>query len=458
MSVEGGPPETICDTGSGLPRGGTWSKDGLIVYALAGGPLLRVDSRGGKPVPALPLDASRSERGQRHPWFLPDGKHLLYLSRCDDPDQDGIYVASLDGGRPRRLSNALSNAFYSPPGFLLFGENDSVRGQRFDVNKLELVGSPFTIAANAAIATSLHFVHAGISDNGVVVYCVGAASPPELAWVDREGLRSAPIAEGLFPAIAADGKRVACEQWSKDSSADQIWILDPDRGATRLTNARQWSQNPIWSRDGRFVAYRRGTVLLRRLADGTAAEQVIGQIPLETNLSDWTSDGRYIVGHSFEGATKSDILIFPAAGGAPVKIAASPFSETWGKVSPDGHWLAFQSDDTGRYEVYVQQFDPSGAPRQKLQVSRSGGNLPHWSPDGKSLVWADSAGTFFTSTITFGPELRTSPPKPLFDTQYPGMFFDLGPDGRILVTAAPFHPGNSIGVVVNWPGLVKEND
>jgi eukaryotic-like serine/threonine-protein kinase len=209
----------------------------------------------------------------------------------------------------------------------------------------------------------------------------------------------------------------------------------------------------VWSPDDRYVAYRRVRDIFRKPVAG-GSEERIAQSPASAMLTDWTPDGRYLVLSGFDPVTKDDVYVAPLNPPGPVrKIIGSNFSEAHARVSPDGRWIAFTSDETGAMEVYVQRFDPSGAPQQKIQISRDGGTIPHWTRDGRSVIYQESL-QFSKVDLTFQPNLTASEPKKLFEQTYYG-FFDVASDGKLLVAEAPGIPNEPISVVVNWPALLK---
>lgn len=458
VGTDGTLPQTICDTGTTNPRGGTWNGNGVILFAGGGvSGIERVSANGGKPLPATNLDPARHEINHRFPSFLPDGTHFLYLTRSVDAEQQGIFIGSLDGTPARRISSVTSNAVYAPPGFLLYAQAGALRAQRFDLKRLELTGTPVTLADGVTFFDAIGFVPVGVSNNGVLSYGSGALGNSEMLWLDRTGKRIASLGEGNSPAVSPDGKRVAYQRLDKAIASTDIWIFDRQRGTTiRMTDDPRWDQSPVWSRDGATIAWTRFPAVLRKKSSGAGAEERIGDVPTGTILTDWTPDGRYILGFTFDSATNEDVVILPVDPPAPIrKILSSPFAERWPKVSPDGKWLAFTSDETGTNQVYVQRFDPSGAPQQKLEVSRDGGFVPQWTRDGRSIVWIDQAGNFLSAEITSGAELQSGQPKRILEAQYRGAF-DLAPDGEMVVAATPDN-ASSIQVIVNWPELMKRN-
>jgi serine/threonine protein kinase/Tol biopolymer transport system component len=457
VSVDGGVPETICDTLSN-PRGGTWNRDNVILFstAEADSGIQRVMASGGKPTPATTLNQRRKETNHRFPFFLPDGNHFLYLSRGLIAEEQGIFVGALTGGEPKRIARFLSNAIYSA-GNILFCDADGLHAQRIDLDRLELVGSPILLAQGAAYVPQISFGMMGASDNGTLVYRTGSAGPPQMAWIDPSGKRLRGLGEGALAVISPDGKRVACERLDKDLASTDIWIVDVDSGiTTRVTNDPRWDQWPVWSRDGNFLAYARGGMVLRKSLSGAGLEQPIAALPSGAVVTDWTPDGRFLIGHTFDVATNNDIFVVPLSPRGPLhKIISTTAAERWPRVSPDGRWVAFVSDETGVSEVYLQRFDPSGAPQQKIQISRGGGMLPHWSGDGKQIIYPDPLGNFSTVDVSLSSDPKATPPRRLFDQPYVG-FFDVARNGNIVVCEPAGIAGEPVNVIINWPALLRE--
>ena len=373
--VSGGPAVNICDVND--PRPGTWNRDGVIVFAPNWrDPLYRVSASGGTPAPVTQFDKSRSETTHRHPWFLPDGDHFLYLAGThlagNTSDLNAIYAGSLGSKQRKLILRARSNVIYAA-GHLLFVRDTSLMAQRFDVKKLELVGEPVRIAENVHYDSGFFRAVFGASDNGTVVYSSGGGSGlARLTSFDRSGKQLGTIGESseaiLGIRVSPDGTKVAVDI----GNTSDIWIYDLLRGGrTRFTSDPLNDNLPVWSPDGKNIVFAsdRSTPpdLFIKPVDGTVNETLLYHSEEVKQPSDWSRDGRYLV---FDATTMRDrdhagIWIMPMTGERkPFAFIRGPFDERGATFSPDGKWLAFISNESGRYELYVTSFPTPGTHQQ----------------------------------------------------------------------------------------------
>ena len=476
IDVAGGPAQTLCDT-SGV--GGAWTRDGVIIFGRPSGGLQRVAAEGGVPAPVTSLDASRQENAHLAPRFLPDGRHFLYLVRSTQREQNGIYVGSLDAkpeAQPRqRHVETDTQAEYVPdrrggPGYLLFLREATLMAQPFDPAGLRLTGSAVPVAEQVGAVPYLATFSA--STNGTLAYRSGAFST-QLAWFDREGRPLGPVGplgDHRDPALSPDQQRVAFSR--HDAGTADIWLLELARGAaSRFTFHPALDSSSVWSPDGRrivFASQRDGPGnLYVKLASGAGGEELLLKSAEQMWPVDWSSDGRFVLYVSVGPKSAEDLWVLPAAeGGAgpegaprkPVPFAQTQFRERQGAFSPDGRWIAYISDESGRGEVYVQASPgaASGA-SGKWQVSTTSGANPRWRPDGKELFYIAGRKMMTVDVKTAGSSFERGVPRPLFDvrtvfTPAVGNHFAVSQDGRRFLINGPAEETavTPITVVMNW--------
>ncbi len=471
VQVSGGPPVDICELS--YFGGGTWNAAGTILFGSDKG-LFRVSDQGSKAEQLTSLDAS--ERKHLWPYFLPDGRHYLYLGWTDEPSGRAIYAGVLGSKERTRIMTADSNFVYSPPGYLLFRRGTALYRQAFDAQKTAPSGEPVLIIDNVtinALVTGETIGHFSASQNGVLVYSYGLvlggagardAQPRQLAWADRHGrVSETPGPEGAYRGVSVspDGKRVAVHR--HDEAGGDIWIMEPGgRVPTRITfDAARDNSMPVWSPDGTKIVYasqQKGKWgLYQNLSSGSGTEELLFESEaLKAPLS-WV--GKNIVFWTQDSKTSGDIWVLPLEGSKkPIPFAAEPANETHAQLSPDGKWIAYTSNKTGnRNEIYVRPF-PSGS--GIWQVSTNGGDWPRWRRDGKELFYhATNNATAFTdvefsvAVSAAGSEFKAAKPEglfvlPILNAQHPGgdyHTYDVSPDGQHFVyfQADPNTPGNT---------------
>jgi Tol biopolymer transport system component len=460
VKLGGGPAVTLCDALQG--RGGSWSRNGAIVFAPnTTGTLYRVPAQGGKPEPVTALDTAGGEVSHRWPWFLPDGRHFLYTSRNSDPARSSLYAGDLESNQRQRIHNIGSNAVYSPPNFLLFATQRTLMAEAFDAAGLRTRGEPFHIADQVDLITANLQGSFSASQTGVVAYYSGDASriSAQLSWFDRSGNKLATVGEpGNFvkPAISPDGHTLAVDRLDSQSGAYGIWQYDLGRGsATRFTFEARQDGYPVWSPDGGSIVFAGNhdghSQLYRKSTANAAKEEILLESPFDKFPSDWSRDGQYLIYYQIDPVTKYDLWALPLTGNTkPFPILQTGFNEHRATLSPDVHWLAYTSDETGQDEVYVQSFPTAG---KKWKVSVDGGSRPVWSHDGKELFYISSDRKLVVSTVKGGATLEIGSPHPLFATrQSITRFFDVSPDGRrfLMVDPLPNPITPPMNLVINW--------
>ena len=470
IDTAGGPALTLCDTG--LVRGGTWSDIGTIVYSAGPQGMFRVPAAGGSATALSAPDKAADRGDHRYPWFLPDGRHFLYTSI--NGGQTAVYVADLESKERKRLLAAESNAVYSPPGHLLFVRERTLMAQPFDAGKLQTTGDAVPIAEQVDTGIGASLNQFSISRNGVLAYTSGSGSGGnQLTWFDRSGKVTGTLGEpdaASWGVISPDGKSVATDRRSQ--AVTDVWLHDLARGtASRFTFGPKTNWFPVWSPDGGRIAFysTRDSIghPFQRTTGGTAQDEILskpmGEPPTNTRVEDWSRDGRYLIlGAVTAAKTGSDIWVLPLnpekpGEGKPFPYLQTEFREHYAKVSPDGRWLAYTSNESKRDEIFVQSFPERGG---KWQVSTNGGGNSIWSRDGRELFYVSTDGKMMAVEIKGGAKFESGAPKPLFNVRLPGgsnAWFDVGKDGRFLIPIQPGQADNApMTVVVNWQtGLGK---
>ena len=465
VDITGGMPQTICPVAE--PIGGAWNRDGVIVLAQGGQGLHRVSAAGGESTLLLSLDTSKNEIDHDFPAFLPDGKHFLYYSFKGDRGSAEIYIGSLQGDRKLLLRND-SNAAYLAPGYLLFAREFILMAQAFDASKLELTGEPFTVMENVAYSTSNSYSHFSVSDNGTLAYWKGTDVGRQLAWFDRTGKQITTVGPpGTYNDIvlSPDSKRAAIQDIHGGNS--DIWIMDLVRGVpvrfTFTPNAQD--DNPSWSADGSFLFYTVASegkaTFFKKNASGAGTEEKIYEPTAGIDDgTDVSPDGKNLLFETVGEKTQSDIWVLPLDGsGSAHSLFASNFAEFHAHFSPDGHWIAYASSESGRPEIYVQSFPPAGG---KWQVSTGGGAQPHWRRDGKELYFIAPDRKLMAVEVKLGATFEMGTPAPLFQTQVSSFGspnrYDVAADGqRFLVNTAVQEPSRTpIVVILNWAAPLKK--
>jgi Tol biopolymer transport system component len=422
IDASGGAAQTLCDATA--PRGGAWGSAGTIVFAAnAGGQLERVAEAGGQSVP-LPHLTSKSGDLFRWPTFLPDGKSFLYYRLAGDTGRAGIFVASVDSAETSRLAASDSGAAYLSSGHLLYRVGDRLMSQEFDARSLQVAGEPVPFVEDvwwdgiSTLATAF-----SASADGIVAYQTGGLSSTRLLWYDREGRELGPVGPPgayLEPALSPDGRWLAVGRTEPNSRGPAVWTIDLERGSTSkffASGAYVAAATPLWSPDGRRLvsaAFPSGEVYVRAtLAD--EPEKVLYTASTFTPLDDWSRDGRLLFYEAIDWPTfRFDVGVRDLEKGSDRLVLSANFNESGARLSPDGRWLAYQSDESGAGEVYLRSFPETSLRRQ---VSTNGGSQPRWRGDGRELFYVSDDRKIMSVDVRTGPEIETGSPRPLFQTR-----------------------------------------
>jgi Tol biopolymer transport system component len=368
-------------------------------------------------------------------------------------------LGTLGDSTGRALGISGSRVEYSPDGYLMFARERTLMAQRFDTRSMKLNGDPFPVAEDLPVAGNA-LANFTVSRTGVLVYRATGQIMNRLVWLDRTGREVsevAPAADFRGPALAPDGGRVAIRR--RDGGNLDIWLIDPARGTTtRFTFDPGADGNPVWSPDGSRVAWTSaetgGDGISVKSAGGLGQEQVLATVPAQGSaVLDWSRDGEFILYQVDNGATGMDLFRVPTTGGGkPEVLLQTPFNETRGRFSPDRRWLAYQSNESGRAEVYVASLAGGAG---KWQISTAGGTDPCWSRDGRELFYLSPDQRLMSVPVAAGESFAPGTPQPLFRVQVePGFrrnVYDVSPDGQrflFLVTAG--ETTTPMTVMLNW--------
>ncbi|MGQ0732075.1 MAG: protein kinase domain-containing protein, partial [Acidobacteriota bacterium] len=362
IAVTGGAAQTLCETG--VTQGGTWNRDGVIVYAALGFGLYRAPASGGEPTLLMAIDRAAQESNYHSPSFLPDGRHFLYGHWGARPDLDGIYVGSIDGTLKHRLVTAHSDAVYAPPGYLLFVRDGALLARPFDATTRAFDGEPAVIAERVGRVPNMSRGLYSVSDTGVLVYDpILNRQSKQLVWVDRGGsvLRRLDAVGGwTAPSLSPDETRAVADRIDMETDSRDLWLHDTtgSGSSSRFTFDPNDDVEPVWSPDGDRIVWasNRGQTysLYLKAASGVGQDEPWSASPRLTIPLSWSPDGRFIISYEIDPKTKRDVWVRPLAEDQkPFPILQSAANEIGGPVSPDGRWLAYASDETGSYEVYV---------------------------------------------------------------------------------------------------------
>ena len=459
LPAAGGAPQTICD-GNGT-GGGAWAPDGTIVFSPEfGHPLYRVPASGGAPELVTKLDPDRQEVFHGWPRFLPDGKRFLYVARSVTRDKTAIRVGSLDSTDSPVVVRADSAGIYVPPGHLLFGREGALLAQKFDAKGARVEGEAVPVAPRMRIDfADNNGLLSSSSDGSVIAYIAGDPPEEQLTWLDREGKAlgtvGSPEHYGEL-SISPDGKQVVTAIGDREKGTSDVWVVDLARGTkTRLTSDPTDDFNAVWSPDGErvlFTSDREGFYNLYAVAaSGAGPTETVLKSGLDKWSMDWSAAAATVVYHQFEPKTKYDIWTLPFPGGKPVEFLRTTYNELGASLSRDGRWIAYGSDETGRAEVFVQTFPPSGF---KRQVSTAGGMVPRFGASGNELLYLSADRKLMAVELRgLGSKLETGDPKPLFEVRREAL--DVASDGRFLAVVPVDSEPAPITIVLNW-GLGRE--
>ena len=474
VDVSGGQPQVLCEAPNG--RGGTWNRDGVIVFTPdgTGVGLFRVSSSGGSPVEITKLDASRFETTHRWPVFLPDGKHFLYLGAnfSGQLENNAIFLGSLDSQERRLLVSTSANAAYAEPGYLVYLRDKALVAQPFDRRRYVLSGEPHTLSDEVLYTPLVDRAVFSVSSGEVLVTQTGkGASLSQLTWFDRSGKPAGTVgAPGSYNNVrlSPGGRRAATDQTDADGRNVDIWILDPARGATtRLTFGPSFV-TPIWSPDGRQILFsssrKLGFQLYLKNADGSGSEELVadlGRVPV--NAWDWSREGKYVLVRK-----GNELWSLSGPERVPKPLLQAKGTVRNAQFSPDGRWIAYASNETGNMEIHVSPFPSANG---KWQVSSGGGQEPRWRQDGKELFYLSTDGKMMAVAVTTGLRamagagFEAGSPVALFQTHrrqpvsaLDVFSYDVSADGQrfLIITKVDEANAAPLAITLNWASELEK--
>ncbi|MBS1810885.1 MAG: serine/threonine-protein kinase, partial [Acidobacteria bacterium] len=469
IAVTGGTSETLCD--SPLNGGGTWNRDGVILFGGGPGGIKRISANGGTVTSITSVDTARGDSYHWAPVFLPDGRHFLYFIENPDSAKRGIYLGSLEGGETRqmRLIEARKVGIAANPadqrkGYLLFERQGALLAQPFDFNRKELVGTPVRIADQLSVSGA-RFPKFSVATNGVLTL-LDREADTQLTWFDHSGKKLGMLGTRgrySFPRLSPDGQRLAVGGINPAAQFSDIYLFDLASGTgTPFTFDPATDERPIWSPDGSRVvwgSFRLGALnLFQKAANGLGQDELFLRSTYTRRAFDWSTDGRFILFGEGNPQTSGDLWVLSMEG----ERKSWPWlnttaAENYPRFSPDSQWIAYQSNDSGRDEIYVQAFVPNApASGGKRQLSTNGGTNPQWRRDGRELYYLSAEGKLMAVPITPGAELKAGTPKELFTPSGYRVNADRGytltGDGQrfLFVTSAEEASLPPFTVVLNW--------
>ena len=449
ISVEGGSPIVLCNATSSF-TGGSWGQDGNIIAALnAAGPLMRVSASGGTPEPVTELDRTRKEVTHRWPQILPGGRAVLFMAHTETGafDESNIEVMSFADRHRKTLVRGGAYPRYLPTGHLLYVSRSALFAVPFDLDRMELRGTPVPVLDQVEYAAQFGFAELDFSASGTLVYRSGEdAGLVTVQWLDGAGNTQPLLSKPggyLYPKLSPDGSRLAV--WMDGD----VRVYDPQRDTmTRLTfGIGSSTSHPLWTPDGRFILFgSAGNGMYWTRADGAGKPEFLTRSQFPQFPWSLTTDGKRLAYYELQPETRTDLWTVPLEittsglrAGKPEVFLQSPFIEVFPSISPDGRWLAYSSDEAGLFEVYVRAFPDRGG---KWQVSSGGGMLPEWSRDGRNLFFQTQDGQVMIAAYSGrGDSFVAEKPRPWSAKRLANRgatrTFDVAPDGKRIVALMP---------------------
>jgi serine/threonine protein kinase len=464
VQVTGGPPVPLCDALNG--RGGTWNRDNVILFSAGtANPLQRITSAGGTPTAVTEL--AKGVTSHRWPTFLPDGRHYLFFAGT--PGNVGeIRVGSLDAKEAVVVVASDSSALYTA-GHVLFVRGGSLMAQPFDPGTRQSMADPFPVAEQVT-ADSASYASFSVSTTGLLTYARGSARPTaRLTWFDRAGKSlgtAGDPGEYFNISLSPDERRVAVSLQTGSPANRDVWLIDLARAGapSKFTFDPAGDALPIWSPDGTEVAFtsnRGGPYSMYvKAAGGSGPEELVSKSATTNYVSDWSRDRGFLAYGDQAAATGLDLWVLPLSGDKkPLLFLQTTFNEDNPMFSPDGHWIAYDSNESGRTEIYVRPFPAGGG---QYMVSRSGGTQPMWRNDGQELFFLALDGTMMSASIATAKNFEAGVPQTLFPT---GVAFTgnrrqyaVAKDGKRFLVIVPEQRTSPapITVVVNWLAALQK--
>ena len=465
VAVSGGPAQSVAEA---EPLGvGAWSPRGVILFTNGPGPLYRISDRGGTATVATELNLAAGEVTHGLPNFLPDGEHYLFLARSSKPQDTAVYVAALNTRERKRVLLASSGAVYVQPGYVLFHRDGTLMAQPFDVARLEVSGEAVPVVEGLQFDSVNRAASFAASHTGVLAYRTGiGASPRMLVSVTRSG-QELPLAlpqRGYQqPRISPDGRLISVQIEEREN---QIWIYDTIRETlTRLTFQGSQNETAVWTPDAKRLTYYSNQAggplnLFWQAVDGSSRPERLTTNRLNQSPMSWSPDGLRLA-YTEANAPDRDIWVLDMTDGKSAPFIKTPFTEGGAQFSPDGRWIAYASNESGRGEVYVQ---PYPGPGGKWQISTGGGSEPMWNRNGRELFYR-SGDRMMAVPVSTGEVFSSGRPELLFERRYVAIqfpqtfqYYDVDAKGQrfVMVKETEQSPSTThINIVLNWFAELK---
>ena len=473
--VSGGAPVILCDTSS--LSWGTWNRDGVILFSEGPAGIKRIAATGGAITSVTTVDGAHGETAHHSPYFLPDGRHFLFYVQHNESAKRGIYVRSLDGSESKQILTtdvrtvwAGANPAAPSEGYLVFMRQGALLAQSFDFSRNQLSGEPSQIADQVRTNPGGVNGRFSLSEYGILVFTEGSEKQ-QLVLADRAGKKLGtvgPVGSYTAPRFSPDEQRLAVGRFDPQSQSTDIRVLDLARGTdTRFTFDPAEDSSPLWSPDGTRLAWaslRSGVRdLYWKAANGAGEDELLFKSVNSKIPQDWSKDGRFILYQESDPQTSNDLWILPLEGERkPWLWLKTEFTEQVAKFSPDGKWIAYTSNESGRFEVYVRAFAPDVPAGSKWQISTNGGSQPKWRRDGRELYYVSTDYQLMAVDLTLGVGVKAGTPKVLFDLRdlratTSGVGFTATSDGQrfLFVTSAEDAYLTPFTVVTNWMAEMK---
>jgi serine/threonine protein kinase len=465
IEISGGRPQALCEVGES--SGGTWNPDGVILFGGTAG-LYRISAQGGTPV--LATKVSQKEEAHRWPNFLPDGRHFIFLGDAATTEDHHIRVGTLDSQESEILFPAISRIVYAPPGYLLYINQGALVTVPFNPNSLKVTGEISTVAERIAEVGDNHEFDFSVSETGNLAYQSGSFNA-QLTWFDRTGKKLGTVGEPVgmvHMTLSPDANSAAAGLVDADGRESDVWIYDFKRGtSSRLTFDANGDGTPLWSPDGTKIVFGSnrqhtgGIDLFEKAASGTGEEKLLLQSNDAKFGTSWSRDGQFLLFENWRQQGKGEVWVTNMSGTPEPKplLHSTVFNQTQGAFSPDGHFISYTSDESGRTEVYVQRFPVTS---DRWPISSGGGFQPTWSANGHELFYLSGDKKMMAVEVKIGKTFESGIPHPLFDVSslkdLLGNSYAVTADGQrfLMRTSVEADQSTPMTIVLNWTSSLRK--